>query len=344
MYWEVERDEKNLKETFQFPDMSFPFFAWPDVYSLFVGSRVDAHWHYEFEYSYVVSGCLDYYINDNYLKLQPGDIVFVNSNMLHMAKLSDGCSDAIVLTMAFHTSLLTSDIKSTVYSKYLRPIIDTKLEGFKISSGHPIGQEMAELVTEMVKICYPSSYLSSKSISNEYQKYNRELLAHHMDKLEIDADFVERVEKNIKDGPDFAYELECMCRVVKILAATLRYIDEKNSDLLLRTGSLVSIERAREIIAYIYTHYHEKIEVEDIAKQVGISRNECFRCFKRFTGKKPVEYLNDYRLLMAAQLLQETENSIENISAECGFASASFFGKMFKGKYGKTPLQFRKEV
>lgn len=58
---------------------------------------------------------------------------------------------------------------------------------------------------------------------------------------------------------------------------------------------------------------------------------------------KPIEYLNDYRLQIAAQMLRETEKSIEDISAECGFASASFFGKMFKEKYEKTPLQFRKK-
>ena len=332
-----------MKEEFQYPDADFPFFAWPDVYSLFVGKMVDAHWHYEFEYSYLVSGCLDYYINDTHIRMQPGDCVFVNSNMLHMARLPEECDDAILYTMAFHSTLLTSDVKSTIYSKYLQPLIGTKLEGFKISVGHPLGLEMGSLLTEMVKICYPASYLTSKTVSSEYKKFTQVLFEKYLDKLGIGADVVAALRRNAKEGPVFGYELECMNRVVQLMAVTSQYITENKSDLLLRSGSTASIERAREIIAYIYAYYQEKITVDDMSKHVGISRNECFRCFKRFTGKNPIEYLNDYRLLMAAQELRETEKSIEDISSECGFASASFFGKMFKEKYGKTPLQFRKE-
>ena len=349
MLWKVEQDERNLKEQFQYPDMAFPFSVWPDIYNTFLDSRVDAHWHYDFEYSYMVSGSLDYYINDTYVKLEPGDFIFVNSNMLHMAKLPDGCDNAIAYTMAFPTTLLTSDINSTLYKKYLRPLIGTHLEGFKISAGHPLGKELADLTIEMLKVFYPASMLTSKSISKEYRKYFQDLIDNHLDKLIIDTDdqmyqdIVDSIRKNAKDGPEPGFELECMNRVIQVLGITVRYIKENNEGLLWRTGSMVAIERAREILAYMHARYHERMTVEDIAKHVSISRNECFRCFKNFIGKNPIEYLNDYRLLMAAQLLSETEKSVEEISAECGFASASFFGKVFKKKYNTTPLQFRRK-
>ena len=348
MIWKVEQDEKNLKEQFQYPDMAFPFCVWPDIYSLFVDSRVDAHWHYDFEYSYVVSGFLDYYVNDSHLKLQPGDCVFVNANMLHMVKLPDGCDDAIVYTMAFPTTLLTSDINSTLYTKYLQPIIDTQLEGFKISSSHPLGLEMANLTIELLKLFYPASLMTSKTMSTGGKRYHQELIDNYLDRLIIDPnnqihhDIVAQIRNNVKEGPPAGFELECMNRVIQILAVTIRYIEENNQNLLWRTGSMATIVRAREILAYMHAHYQEKITVEDISKHVCISRNESFRCFKNFMGKNPIEYLNDYRLLKAAQLLRETEKSIESISAECGFSSASFFGKVFKKRYNKTPLQFRR--
>jgi AraC-like DNA-binding protein len=346
--WKVEQDEKSLREQFQYPDMAFPFCVWPDVYNLFLDRMVDAHWHYDFEYSYVVSGFLDYYINDTYLRLQPGDCVFVNSNMLHMIRQPDDCDNAIVFTMAFPANLLTPDINSTLYMKYLQPIIGTQLEGFKINSDHPLGLEMAALITELLRIYYPASFLTSETISTTYKKYAQELFDNHLDNLVTDSDhrisqdLVDQIKKNANEGPDFGYELECMKRVIQILVVTLRYIEVGKSDVLWHTGSLAAIERAREVLAYMHAHYSERITVDDISKHLSISRNECFRCFKRFTGKKPIEYLNDHRLLMAVQLLRETEKSIEDISAECGFASASFFGKIFKEKYRKTPLQFRK--
>ena len=350
MSWKVEQDEKNMREQFQYPDMAFPFSVWPDIYSLFLDRAVDAHWHYDFEYSYVVSGSLDYYINDTYLRLQPGDCVFVNSNMLHTIRQPDDCDNAIVYTAAFPTSLVSMDANSTVYAKFLKPIIASQLEGFKIGPDHPLGRQLGALLTDLLKIYYPGPFLTTKTVSDDYKKYHIDLLNDHLNDLEAGSDVQEsrdviaRIKKNAKEGPDYGYELECMSRVVRILSLTICLIEEYKDDLLWRAGSLAQIERAREILAYMHEYYRQAITIEDISKHVGISRKECFRCFKRFTGKKPIEYLNNYRMLKAAQMLRENEMSIEVISEGCGFSSASFFGKMFKEKYDKTPLQFRRLI
>jgi len=348
MCWKVEQDEKSLKEVFQYPDMTFPFFVWPDLYNLFFDHMVDAHWHYDFEFSYVASGALDYYINDTYLRLGPGDCVFVNSNMLHLIRQPDDCDSAIVLTMAFPTTLLAPDSSSTLYEKYFQPIIGNQLEGFKISSGHPLGQEMAALMDELLGIVYPAFILTSDTVSAPYKRYHQQLLDNHLDNLATDSgnkispDAVARIRKNAEEGLAFGYELECMKRVIQFILLTIKYIEGNNSGLFWRTGSLASIERARGVLAYMHANFHKKITVEDLAKDLGISRSECFRCFKRFTGKKPIEYLNDYRMLKAAQLIRETETSITGISERCGFESASYFSKVFKEKYSVTPLQYRR--
>ena len=95
-------------------------------------------------------------------------------------------------------------------------------------------------------------------------------------------------------------------------------------------------------MVYIHEHYKEKITIEDIAAQMNISRSECFRCFKRLTNKRPIEYINEYRLLKASQLLSESEKSIFKIYTECGFESASYFGRKFKEVYGIAPVKYRK--
>ena len=288
--------EKNLREQIPYPDVTFPFCVWTDVYNLFLDHTVNCHWHYDFEYGYVVSGIIDYYINDTCIKLRKGDCVFVNSNMLHMSMQSKGCNDAEMFTVTFPASLLTSSINSTVYTKILRPVIDNRIEGFILASNSIAGQEMGNLLTALPAM-KPS---------------------------------------------DFGYELICLSCVCQLWLLTLRNIMEANGALLLHTGSIHNAERAKEILSYIHAHYHEKITVEDIASHVSISRSECFRCFKRFMNKKPVAYINEYRLLRAAKLLRETEMSIVAVYTECGFENASYFGKLFKQTYGMTPLQYRK--
>ena len=348
MNMKIEPDEKSLYERVPYPDMAFPFCVWPDVYNLFVDHTVNAHWHYDFEYGYVVAGDVDYYINDTCMRLHQGDCIFVNSNILHMSKQPDDCDNAIMFTVTFPTNLLTTDVNSTIYKKYLQPILYTQLEGFKIAPDHPTGMELSALLIDLLKIYFPSSLVTSDTMSKRYKEYYKQLIDSQLDNFIVKTDdqmlkdLTAQLKKNISEGPSFTLELECINRVIQILAVTLRHIEENKNTLLLRTGSMISIERAREILNYMHSHYHEKITVEDIAKHIGISRNECFRCFKHFMGKKPFEYLNNYRLMKAAQLLKESEKSIEEISAQCGFTSSSFFGKIFREKYGNTPLQFRK--
>ena len=344
----IAPDEKSLREQIPYPDVEFPFCVWPDVYKLFIDNTVNAHWHYDFEFGYVVSGFVDYYINNTHIRLQPGDCIFVNSNMLHMSRQPDDCDNAIMFTITFPTSLLTPDVNSTIYKKYFQPILETNLEGFIISPDHPLGKELATLLIELLKINFPAYLMTSKTISSTYKEYYSQLIETELDSFMISTDnqmhkdVAACLKENARNGPAPGFELECVNRVFKIIAVTLSYIKNNGDGLLWHTGSLAPIERAKEILYYIHEHYREKITIEDLVEHLGFSRSECFRCFRRFTGKNPVEYLNEYRLSKAVQLLRESEKSIEDISGECGFASASYFTNIFKGEYNKTPLQFRR--
>jgi AraC-like DNA-binding protein len=55
-----------------------------------------------------------------------------------------------------------------------------------------------------------------------------------------------------------------------------------------------------------------------------------------------IDYLKDYRLAIAARLLQSSESSILEISEEVGFENLSYFNRSFKKRYGMTPTQFRR--
>ncbi len=58
-------------------------------------------------------------------------------------------------------------------------------------------------------------------------------------------------------------------------------------------------------------------------------------------GMSFIEYLNDYRLMMAARLLLASDSSVLSISQEVGFENLSYFNRSFKKKYHITPSAYR---
>ncbi|MDL2317769.1 AraC family transcriptional regulator [Eubacteriales bacterium OttesenSCG-928-A19] len=285
----------DLRERFESRDITFPLDVWTDDFSQFVDCTVNCHWHHELEYGYVLSGTVEYFINDTPLVLRQGDAVFVNSDALHMGRQARACEHAAMFTVTFPPALLAPNINGTVHSKYFLPLMGKHIEGFRIAPECPAGQRMIALLNELYAL----------------------------------------------DDTAFGYELECLGHASALWLATLQHFTEREGTLVQSPGSSLHAERAKEILSYIHAHYAEKITMDDIARHVSISRSECFRCFKRFMNKKPVEYINEYRLSKAVRLLCGTGKSITEICAECGFVSASYFSKLFRQLYGLTPLQYR---
>ena len=108
-------------------------------------------------------------------------------------------------------------------------------------------------------------------------------------------------------------------------------------------GSSKYEQRVKRILEYIEAHYGDYMTIEDMARQVNISRTECFRCFQKITGQTPLEYLTFYRLQQAAHKLRNTDSSITEICITSGFSQPSYFGKKFRQYYGLSPLKYRKQ-
>lgn len=102
-----------------------------------------------------------------------------------------------------------------------------------------------------------------------------------------------------------------------------------------------SLGRLKDIIMYVETSYHEKISVKDAAGICGFSQSHFMKFFKTNMAMPFTDYLNDYRLTMAARLLTLSEDTVSSIAAETGFDNVSYFNRLFKKKYQCTPLQFR---
>ena len=87
--------------------------------------------------------------------------------------------------------------------------------------------------------------------------------------------------------------------------------------------------------------YMRPITAEELAALCKVSKHYFYRTFKAVTNKSPMEYLRDYRLQVADALLSNTDSSIAEIAAHCGFESPNYFSRCYKQRYGKTPREGR---
>ncbi|MCF0229808.1 MAG: helix-turn-helix transcriptional regulator [Parasporobacterium sp.] len=102
--------------------------------------------------------------------------------------------------------------------------------------------------------------------------------------------------------------------------------------------------RLHYMVSFIHRHYSEKITVEDIAAAASISSREAARCFKKVRGKTPVDYLTEYRLSIARNLLSDTADSITDIAMKTGFSDSAYFGKTFRKYFEMTPVEYRQTI
>lgn len=99
----------------------------------------------------------------------------------------------------------------------------------------------------------------------------------------------------------------------------------------------------KNIIGYICDHYMEKIELNDLAKEVNLSKSTCCREFKKYMNCTIFEYIINYRLVASSNLLIATNDSISDIAYQCGFGSTSYFIEKFKMKTGVSPSIYRRQ-
>ncbi|MCR4691044.1 MAG: AraC family transcriptional regulator, partial [Lachnospiraceae bacterium] len=104
------------------------------------------------------------------------------------------------------------------------------------------------------------------------------------------------------DEEDFAYELRSRSALSELWIILLEQTRELRKGS--RTTDPTDSQRMKQMMNYVHNHFRDKIYLEEIASVAGISIRECARCFKRQIGITPMDYLNQYRVRMAADELR----------------------------------------
>lgn len=96
------------------------------------------------------------------------------------------------------------------------------------------------------------------------------------------------------------------------------------------------------LMVYIHENFCQPISVEQLAKVAHISKRACFRLFRQTLHMSPVEYIRNARLQQACRMLATDKESVTQIAYRCGLGTSSYFGKVFREKFGCSPLEYRR--
>lgn len=121
-----------------------------------------------------------------------------------------------------------------------------------------------------------------------------------------------------------------------------QYYTEKNSrdKVLLRKNEIAAIEEA---VLIIQNEISNLPNIREIAYRVGLNSNKLQDGFKRMYGTTVNKYIREKRIEKAGEYLRNTNLNISEISDKLGLSSRSYFSKIFRNKYGLTPVEFRKK-
>ena len=132
-------------------------------------------------------------------------------------------------------------------------------------------------------------------------------------------------------------ELETISDIQQWMKVTIRtiieYLDGKKNS---KSGKIVG-----EVITYIEAKYAEDISLNAIARILFYSPNYLGNIFKQEIGQGFSEYLIEYRIKKAAELLRDDKKKVLEASLAVGYKDMPTFIKNFKAIYGVTPSGYR---
>lgn len=86
------------------------------------------------------------------------------------------------------------------------------------------------------------------------------------------------------------------------------------------------------------------LTVDELVEEMGMGRTVFFNKLKSMTGLSPVEFIREMRIKRAAQLLEERQYNITEVTYMVGMNDSRYFAKCFKNTYGVTPSEYRRAV
>ena len=143
--------------------------------------------------------------------------------------------------------------------------------------------------------------------------------------------------------------LMCGLQSSVALCNILLTLSQKTTDKILKNDKITDAPdippKLRTAIGYIVKNFSEQITLDELSDCCTISKSQLIRYFKQSFGKTPLDYINDYKMSRAKELIfNYPQLSLKEISFELGFDNQHYFSRVFKKQTGETPTHYRNRV
>ncbi len=281
---------KDLEEIKEHGNLSFPLEIASSKLSLYEDASIGCHWHKEIEFLYCLKGTMEYQVNENTYVLHPKDAVFVNSNNLHAGRLARA-EDCTWFAVVFDPVLLYGHENSSIYQKYVSPIVNKKkISSLFLSRENQEHRKILDSLLSVHRLYEEKKELYEMEIQNELTAIWISLYQNLKEEI---------TQTEIQDGPQ-----------IERLKVILQYIHDHYAaeitlaDIAKACGiskgeccKLFKGELKQTIFEYILRYRIEKSiplllkgeeTITEIAYQTGFSSSSYYtQICKRITGKTP---------------------------------------------------------
>ncbi len=134
----------------------------------------------------------------------------------------------------------------------------------------------------------------------------------------------------------FGFELAVICKLYSVVNAA--FLPQPD----LPETTVRKTDKIKEAISLIEKDYNKKIALADMARACHMSPNYFSRLFKDMTGETPFEYIINYRIEAACEMLASGSDSITEVCYSCGFNDLSYFIHIFKKHKGMSPSHYKR--
>lgn len=137
-------------------------------------------------------------------------------------------------------------------------------------------------------------------------------------------------------GSEVVYEALARVFLVQLLD---RYGDKRSAAL--EFGSGFTAAQYRRVLDLVADRFGEAVTIQDMARAAGMSPAHFSRLFKATLGDTPYQFVMEFRVEQARNMLAERNRPLIDIALACGFADQPHFTRIFKRLTGRTPREYR---
>lgn len=306
----------NGAEMVQYDAPMFFSFTEHSLLHQYPNMRAECHWHIDFEFTHIIRGHMWYFVNGESIRLEEGQGIFVNSRQLHYGFTEDGTDCEFSCTLLNPSCMCMPNM---VYERFVAPLMADERLPYMVCD--PEDEHGSALLECMMRL--------------HDAKFGQMPAAQTMHPATVD-------NMKLKDDTASLTVLSCFYTMVRELTAIASEHGKNGSSKYDRKNPKIAI--LSKMIDYVQHNYVRQITLEEIASAGSVGRTKCAQIFHEMVDQTPIEFVNDVRMRVGAEMLDTTSMPVSDIAKKLGFSSSTFFTRTFKQYMHTTPTAYRRNM